>query len=219
MARNCGFLRGHSAPPPHHWNPRTEIGNRANFYPNPESFHRNQPGAPPGNSIGPPRPPGRLAAAFGDALLALVSLTIWDGNEIRRVYDIGNVDTSSDAYEYGMWTAVFVTAGAARAVGARPTVGAGNIPRNALDTFNYIRRTGAAPPGYQGGRVFANDGRGGGQVLPRTDARGNPVTYRYYDVNPYTPGVNRGDERLVVGSDGRGYYTSSHYGTFTPIGG
>jgi guanyl-specific ribonuclease Sa len=56
-------------------------------------------------------------------------------------------------------------------------------------------------------------------VLPRTDARGNPVSYREYDINPYTPGGNRGADRIVIGSDGKAYYTSDHYGTFTPIGG
>ena len=62
-----------------------------------------------------------------------------------------------------------------------------------------------------------NDGRGGGQVLPTTTPNGTPITYREYDVHPYTPGVNRGPERLVVGSDGRAYYTGDHYGTFTEI--
>jgi guanyl-specific ribonuclease Sa len=59
-----------------------------------------------------------------------------------------------------------------------------------------------------------NDGRGGGQVLPRFDPKGNPITYREYDVNPYTPGVNRGAERIVIGSDGSKYYTGDHYRTF-----
>jgi guanyl-specific ribonuclease Sa len=62
-----------------------------------------------------------------------------------------------------------------------------------------------------------NDGRGGGQVLPKTDAAGKPITYREWDVNPYQKGVNRGAERVVTGSDGKSYYTNDHYGTFTPI--
>ena len=60
-----------------------------------------------------------------------------------------------------------------------------------------------------------NDGRGGGQVLPRQDAVGNPIIYKEYDINPYQRGVNRGAERIVIGSDGRAYYTSDHYSTFT----
>jgi len=61
-----------------------------------------------------------------------------------------------------------------------------------------------------------NDGRGGGQVLPRQDSHGAPITYREWDVNPYT-GANRGTERLVTGSDGSAWYTSDHYNTFARI--
>jgi guanyl-specific ribonuclease Sa len=76
---------------------------------------------------------------------------------------------------------------------------------------------GKAPAGYKGGRTFMNDGRGGGQVLPQTDATGQRVSYREYDVNPFQSGVNRGPERIVIGSDGSAYYTSNHYGTFDPF--
>jgi RHS repeat-associated protein len=85
------------------------------------------------------------------------------------------------------------------------------------DVLRHIDDTGSAPPGYRGGRTFQNDGRGGGQVLPGTDAGGNPVTYREWDVKPHTRGVNRGAERLVTGSDGSAWYTADHYGTFTRV--
>jgi len=91
------------------------------------------------------------------------------------------------------------------------------IPQKATDTLGTVRQTGKAPQGYKGGRPFSNDGRGGGRVLPKTDANGNPVTYREFDVNPYQKGVNRGAERVVVGSNGKAYYTGDHYGTFTEI--
>jgi hypothetical protein len=55
-----------------------------------------------------------------------------------------------------------------------------------------VDQTGEAPPGQQGGGKFNNDGRGGGQILPTTDANGNPITYQEWDVNPKQPGVNRG---------------------------
>jgi guanyl-specific ribonuclease Sa len=61
-----------------------------------------------------------------------------------------------------------------------------------------------------------NDGRGGGQVLPGTDANGTSVTYREWDVNPYT-GANRGAERLVTGSDRSAWYTNDHYNSFVRI--
>ena len=91
------------------------------------------------------------------------------------------------------------------------------IPQHATDTLDTVRQTGAAPSGYRGGRTFANDGRGGGQVLPTTDAQGRPITYQEWDVQPYQRGVDRGVERIVTGSDGRAYYTDNHYDTFTPV--
>lgn len=71
------------------------------------------------------------------------------------------------------------------------------------------------PGTKQGGGNWANDGRGGGQVLPRKDSKGNPINYKEYDVNPAPRwGNKRGKERMVVGSDGRTYYTRDHYKTF-----
>lgn len=92
-----------------------------------------------------------------------------------------------------------------------------SVPQNAVDTLNQIESTGTAPQGFKGGGSFLNDGRGGGQVLPTADASGNSVTYREWDVNPHVPGVNRGGQRLVTGSDGSVYYTSDHYTTFTKV--
>jgi guanyl-specific ribonuclease Sa len=77
-----------------------------------------------------------------------------------------------------------------------------------------VRTAGTAPPGKVGGKVFQNDGRGGGRVLPRQASDGTPVTYREYDVNMKVPGVGRDAERVVVGSDGRSWYTSNHYQSF-----
>ncbi|MGP4101049.1 ribonuclease domain-containing protein [Nonomuraea sp. KM90] len=91
----------------------------------------------------------------------------------------------------------------------------GPVPKKPHDTADHVRTHGTPPPGYRGGRTFENDGRGGGEILPRTDADGNAITYEEWDVNPYTRGVNRGEERLVTGSDGSAYYTSNHYETFT----
>jgi guanyl-specific ribonuclease Sa len=92
------------------------------------------------------------------------------------------------------------------------------VPAKAETVLNQVKSSGGSPPaGYRGGSTFLNDGRGGGQVLPKTDAAGNGITYREYDVNPFTPGVNRGTERIVMGSDGKAYYTNNHYTTFTPL--
>ncbi len=65
----------------------------------------------------------------------------------------------------------------------------------------------------KGGRKFENRE----DKLPKTDPDGNPIDYREWDINPRQPGVNRGAERLVTGSDGSRYVTVDHYGTFTPL--
>jgi guanyl-specific ribonuclease Sa len=91
-----------------------------------------------------------------------------------------------------------------------------SVPQKVYDVLEAIDRTGAAPDGYRGGTQFMNDGRGGGQVLPRRDASGRSITYLEWDVNPYT-GANRGTERLVTGSDRSAWYTDDHYDTFVRI--
>lgn len=93
-----------------------------------------------------------------------------------------------------------------------------SIPARARTVANYvISHNGQAPAGYVGGRTFTNDGSSNEMVLPRKDASGKAITYREYDVNPKVQGVNRGPERIVVGSDGSAWYTSDHYKTFAKI--
>jgi len=143
------------------------------------------------------------------------------------------------AYASGGVTATSITATqatmAALAATARPnadltlqnssgnsnqSTGAGKpaVPQKATSVVAQIRAGGGnAPAGYVGNRSFLNDGRNGGVVLPRTDSVGSPITYKEYDVNPFQPGVNRGAERVVMGSDGSAYYTADHYMTFVPV--
>ena len=92
----------------------------------------------------------------------------------------------------------------------------GGAEQKVLAVLDVIDRTDRAPAGYRGGTQFMNDGRDGGEVLPRTGADGKPVAYREWDVNPYT-GANRGTERLVTGSDGSAWYTNDHYDSFVRI--
>jgi guanyl-specific ribonuclease Sa len=93
----------------------------------------------------------------------------------------------------------------------------GRVPANVLTVLDTVRATGRAPTGYRGGRIFANDGRGHGQTLPRRTSTGDAIGYREWDVHPYHRGINRGADRLITGSDGRAWYTANHYRTFTPI--
>jgi guanyl-specific ribonuclease Sa len=105
----------------------------------------------------------------------------------------------------------------AASVGAMRDANPPTIPQKAADTLEYVQQMGEPPPGHVGGKPFLNDGRGDGRILP-TESGGVPISYKEYDVNPYTPGVNRGAERIVVGSDGRAWYTKDHYGSFLQMG-
>jgi len=55
-----------------------------------------------------------------------------------------------------------------------------------------------------------------GEILPKFDSTGKPVTYQEWDVNPSNGGA-RDASRIVTGSDGSAYYTADHYQTFTKI--
>ncbi len=99
-----------------------------------------------------------------------------------------------------------------------PRMPAATGGQKASDVVEYAaQNNGASRLGYKGGGTFANDGRGGGQILPQTGAGGSKITYKEYDVNPFQKGVNRGGQRVVIGSDGKAFYTSNHYRTFTLI--
>ena len=61
---------------------------------------------------------------------------------------------------------------------------------------------------YVGGDPYGNRAMQDGSRLPTN------TTYTEWDVNPYT-GTNRGQERVVLGADGKMYYTGDHYHNFT----
>jgi guanyl-specific ribonuclease Sa len=87
------------------------------------------------------------------------------------------------------------------------------VPERVLKVLRYVDEHKEAPPGYEGGRTFGNfENR-----LRQTDGRGQRIRYREWDVHPRRPGVNRGAERLVTGSEGSAYYTDDHYRSFTKI--
>jgi hypothetical protein len=71
-------------------------------------------------------------------------------------------------------------------------------------------------PRYLGDKVFGNLGVKGGMVLPYAYPNGTKITYLEYDIRPYA-GKKRGRERVVVGDDGRKYYTNDHYKNFREI--
>lgn len=87
------------------------------------------------------------------------------------------------------------------------------VPEKAMKVLKYVDEHDRAMDGYEGGRNFGNfEGR-----LPSGDRNGRRIRYREWDVNPLRPGVNRGAERLITGSDGSAHYTDDHYSTFKKI--
>jgi len=87
------------------------------------------------------------------------------------------------------------------------------VPEKVLRVLEHVDKHGEPMDGYEGGRFFGNFER----RLPQTDAQGRRIRYREWDVNPLRPGVNRGPERLVTGSNGSAYYTDDHYDSFKKI--
>ena len=76
---------------------------------------------------------------------------------------------------------------------------------------------GAAPPGFEGGRPWGlTPGRPGDAYLPQWKGS-SQISYREYDVTYRQWYVNRGPRRVVVGSDGRKFYTDDHYRHFKLI--
>jgi len=82
------------------------------------------------------------------------------------------------------------------------------VPQKARDVLAEIqKRNGEPPPGYVGGRTFANREH----RLPRGK-------YREYDINPRIRGKSRGTERIVIDQrTGKAYYSRDHYETFAPM--
>ena len=87
------------------------------------------------------------------------------------------------------------------------------VPAYVLEVLQYIRRNGAAPDGYVGGREFQNREK----KLPAKDDIKKRIRYSEWDVHPKEKGKNRGAERLVTGSDHSAWYSKDHYKTFLKI--
>jgi len=170
---------------------------------------------------------GQIKNADGDVVATYAQISIDDrvGQTIFAIRGAVDPIPKATAQFFGISLVAGTTGGVVLyALGPSTTITLGLkvvrevVPSYVRRVLNYIKNSkGSAPPGNKGGQTFMNDGRGGGQTLPETDANGGPITYREYDVHPYQPGVNRGPERIVRGSDGSAYYTKDHYMTFVKI--
>ena len=91
-----------------------------------------------------------------------------------------------------------------------------NLTEHEKEVFQNYERTGWKGQ-YSGGpsnagKIFDNDGRDGGEILPKKLG----LEYREYDIN-IKVGPTRDDYRFVRGSDGSVYYTNNHYRTFIRV--
>jgi len=134
------------------------------------------------------------------------------GKDLKSVkaYDPDAVDRANDSIKTFL-AEMFPPP--AKGPAAKQPPAAKGIPDKATKMLAHVDQNADAPDGYEGGRTFGNFEK----RLPQTDAKGRKVKYREWDVNPLRPGVNRGAERLVTGSDGSAYYTDDHYATFKKI--
>ena len=96
-----------------------------------------------------------------------------------------------------------------------------NLPENVKESYEEHSKNSWSnkyPDENNNGDItYRNDGRRGGEVLPKTDANGNPIEYTEHDVNPRPSSGNRDSLRFVRGSDGKTYMTDDHYRTFKEI--
>jgi RHS repeat-associated protein len=72
-------------------------------------------------------------------------------------------------------------------------------------------------PNVRKPKPFANDGRGGTPRLPDRDSAGNPNSYTEHTVNPRPPGGSLDSKRIVTGSDGIIWGTTTHFQDWTRI--
>lgn len=85
-----------------------------------------------------------------------------------------------------------------------------DVPNEAYEVAEYVLSNQKAPKGYVGGRVFENREH----HLPSLDESNHLIVYQEFDIHPKIKGVNRGAERIIIGSNLARYYTSNHYKTF-----
>jgi dienelactone hydrolase len=148
----------------------------------------------------------RYGGASGDFTNPLAGRNLKSG----RAYD-AEADKRSDAAIRLFLTETFPPRAVAKAP-ARAEAPKG-VPDKVIKVLDYVDKNNEPMKGYEGGRSFGNFEK----RLAATDSAGRRIKYREWDVNPLRPGVNRGPERLVTGSDGSAYYTEDHYATFKKI--
>jgi guanyl-specific ribonuclease Sa len=81
------------------------------------------------------------------------------------------------------------------------------------ENLNNIINNGKCFSNFKGGKIFKNWEK----KLPSVTKHDKKILYKEWDIKHYTPGKNRGPERIVTGDDSSVWYTKDHYKTFKRI--
>lgn len=84
------------------------------------------------------------------------------------------------------------------------------IPKKAYDILERIKKNGGRPPGgYIKPSIFRNIPQESGEKkIPNPNKK---VEYVRYDIDPTYWDSKRGEERIIIGTDGSVWYTPDHY--------
>ena len=148
----------------------------------------------------------RLLSVLGIVLSIYGLIQSWN---LKQEIDAGNIARENIGKFLAVMTAVVILS----VIMMNTSKHLAKVREKARGVYEYQRNhNGALPKYYKGGKTFRNEGSG--QKLPTKTSNNTLIAYKEYDVNPKIPGVDRGTERMVIGSEGNVYYTRNHYRTF-----
>jgi RHS repeat-associated protein len=144
-------------------------------------------------------PSGRLSQDFvdfsagvGDVALAVVSLGLWDGPEIRRVLmdDAGSVNTNSSAYKNGFLTGVLGTAGLGEIAASGRSEAAAAAPKTVvIDSAKYPESAAHAAAAQAAGKPSVLTVDRAGAAARRSDAMQGTKPTPGKDRDEYPPAM------------------------------
>jgi len=179
----------------------------------------------PGCQLGTAVCIGLAVGAIGSATTAAVSTYQQNGTVDWETVGIYTgcgaiVGAASSAATYGATTAVKgLVSSSSQSSTKIDKIDKNSLPDNvqhAIDRYDSNGWTGnysGQTSGTKAGGKF-NNTEG---ILPTKTSSGETITYKEFDVNNYSTITGRDGERLIIGSDGKLYYTSDHYKTFVEI--
>ena len=131
-------------------------------------------------------------------------------NNCSKGYEINKTYIFDDYIEEGMGGA---------AAPRIPSVYLSDLPSNVqrayygYESVNWLGNFPGQTPGTRAYGIYENREK----IFPDYDDNGNFIEYRKYDINNKVWIENRDNERFIRGSNGRVYYSSSHYVSFVEV--